>query len=629
MFQITSFAGLGKSSRERREAVWSLAFVVAMLALCGVLAILQYRWVGEVSAAERDRLRNSLQESLNRVARDLNSELTASIRQVIPLTQQADAGALEVEIATRFARLRQASRAGAISRIAIATQSGDAPEVHVFDPRTAKFTEQPWPEAWNSIRQRLGPRPWPERGGPSAFDNLIFDLPLFELVAPREPRTDFRPPSPIWLIVELSAEHVQNVLLPELLNRHLSDGKALEYQVAVFTQTKPLRSIYESDAGISKDIAQRADASVGLLDIDFRSLWPRFMPGGQGNGKAGIPGRGTGPGGPRPPMEGGASAARGGPNGDGPGMSPPGPERMLGPGRWRLYVRHRAGSLEAVVARARWRNLAVAGGVLGLLIASLAALIRFTRRAQKMAQLQMDFVAGVSHELRTPLTVIHTAGYNLQGKLSHNPAQVERYGTLIQQESARLKELVEQILTFARMQAGHVTDHREPFSLPDVILSILQGQRAAILGAECNVDVTMDPDLPLIVGDALSLRHAVENLLSNALKYGTEGANWIGIRISKIEQDGRPWIEIRVADRGPGIPEAELPHIFDPFFRGQRARDDQVHGSGLGLNLVARIVDAHGGAIAVHSQPMKGAEFVVRIPAAAPELQDEFANTTG
>jgi signal transduction histidine kinase len=79
-------------------------------------------------------------------------------------------------------------------------------------------------------------------------------------------------------------------------------------------------------------------------------------------------------------------------------------------------VRHRAGSLDAAVARARRRNLAVTAGVLLLMAASVSTLIRFTRRAQRLAELQMEFVAGVSHELRTPLTVIHTAAYNLRGK---------------------------------------------------------------------------------------------------------------------------------------------------------------------------------------------------------------------
>jgi signal transduction histidine kinase len=119
-----------------------------------------------------------------------------------------------------------------------------------------------------------------------------------------------------------------------------------------------------------------------------------------------------------------------------------------------MYVRYRVGSLEAVVAQSRLRSLAVTAGVLLSMLATADALLRYTRRAQRLADLQMDFVAGVSHELRTPLTVIHTAAYNLQGKMANNPAQVEKYGALIQRESGRLGELVEQVLPFAGAHAG-------------------------------------------------------------------------------------------------------------------------------------------------------------------------------
>jgi two-component system phosphate regulon sensor histidine kinase PhoR len=92
------------------------------------------------------------------------------------------------------------------------------------------------------------------------------------------------------------------------------------------------------------------------------------------------------------------------------------------------------------------------------------------------------------------------------------------------------------------------------------------------------------------------------------------------------DSDG-PAVEIRVADHGPGIPLDEQKQIFDPFFRGRRALRDQVHGTGLGLNLVKRIVEAHGGTIRVHSEPMQGTEFVVRIPAAPPEVQNELSHS--
>jgi signal transduction histidine kinase len=282
-----------------------------------------------------------------------------------------------------------------------------------------------------------------------------------------------------------------------------------------------------------------------------------------------------------------------------------------------MYVRNRAGSLEAVVTRTRRLNLAVTTLVLLLLAASAAALIRFTRRAQKLAELQMGFVAGVSHELRTPLTVLHTAGYNLRGKMAHNPAQVERYGALIQQESGRLKDLVEQVLRFAGAEAGQVIHEPEPLSVENVIDDTMESSKGLIDISQCQIEKDIEPGLPLILGDPMALKHALQNLLTNAAKYGTKGSNWIGIFASKANDHGRTMVEIRVADRGPGIPEDEQAQIFNPFFRGQRAVQDQVHGTGLGLNLVKKIIEAHGGTIRVKSEPMKGAEFIVRIPEAA------------
>jgi signal transduction histidine kinase len=238
--------------------------------------------------------------------------------------------------------------------------------------------------------------------------------------------------------------------------------------------------------------------------------------------------------------------------------------------------------------------------------------------------LQMDFVAGVSHELRTPLTVIHTAAYNLQGKLANNPAQVERYGALIRRESGRLGELLEQVLQFASASSGRAIREREPLSVEAVIDETLELSKAVIDDAHCVVEKMVDPDLPPVLGDARALRQVIENLIGNAAKYGAygssqatpQGNNWIGIFASKTTGNSPAAVEIRVTDRGPGIPADEQKHIFDPFYRGARAVQDQIHGTGLGLSLVKKIVEAHGGSIRVKSEPMKGAEFIVRLPAA-------------
>ena len=108
------------------------------------------------------------------------------------------------------------------------------------------------------------------------------------------------------------------------------------------------------------------------------------------------------------------------------------------------------------------------------------------------------------------------------------------------------------------------------------------------------LEKNIDPELPLIAGDPTSLKHALQNLLSNAVKYGRNGsATGSGCRRRRPMRASHAMIEICVADRGPGIPAEEQEHIFDPFFRGKRALQDQVHGTGLGLSLVKEIVPAH------------------------------------
>jgi signal transduction histidine kinase len=404
---------------------------------------------------------------------------------------------------------------------------------------------------------------------------MLFDLPAIGIPAPGRPPDQFARGEAPSLIFDLNPEYVRDVLLPELLQRHLETGGTLEYQVEVRSRQRTPLVIYQSDSGAQA--ARGADAAVGLFDTPYDQIF-RHSPG--------------------------------------PGERPPGRTRGGDSGRWQMFVRHRAGSLEAVVAQARWRNLAVTAGVLLLMMASVAALITYTRRAQKLADIQMDFVAGISHELRTPLTVIHTAAYNLRGKLAANPAQVERYGVLIQQESGRLKDLVEQVLRFSGATAGRVIQNPEPLSIPALLEETLESAKAVFQGAGCVVEKHIAADLPLVMGDPMALKQALQNLLHNAARYGAGDSHWVGVSASAAGSRAEPAVEIRVADRGPGIPADEQSHIFEPFFRGRRALQDQVHGTGLGLNLARKIVEAHGGSIQVKSAAGAGAEFIVRLPAA-------------
>jgi signal transduction histidine kinase len=390
------------------------------------------------------------------------------------------------------------------------------------------------------------------------------------------------------------------VILPELLAQHLSEDFRSQYRVEVVVRANPSEVIFGTDSvSRSESIATQAQASATLFDL------PR--PGRGGFGRVPLPATGT-------------------------GRAGPGVSSDSGRGRWLLSVWLRNGLLDPVVTSARRRNLAISAAILLLLLATGAALAQFSQRAQRLAEVEMEFVAGVSHELRTPLTVIRTAAFNLRGKMALNPAQVERYGALIQQESERLSAIVDQVLRFAGAKAGRIVQERQPISVPALIETTLQSNKGMLEDALCEVETRVEPGLPPITGDSMALRHALQNLLANAAKYGGTGKQSVEISARTVPGASGskvPEIEIRVTDHGSGIPPEEQKHVFDAFFRGRKAVQDQVHGTGLGLHLVKTIVEAHGGAVSLESEPGAGSTFIVRIPAAPAEHQDELAPSLG
>ena len=228
-----------------------------------------------------------------------------------------------------------------------------------------------------------------------------------------------------------------------------------------------------------------------------------------------------------------------------------------------------------------------------------------------------------SHELRTPLTVIRTAAFNLKGNVARTPAQVERYGNLIQEESEKLTAIVEQVLRFASVRAGRVIGDRAPVAVGGLVDSVFRSRRHLL--ERCRIRTEkVDPDVPDSLADEAALKQALQNLLDNAVKYGAGP-----VQVSAATEGHA--VRITVADRGTGIPAEEQPYIFDPFFRGQRAIDRAIvsHGTGLGLHLVKQIVEAHGGEIrVVRSDASTGAEFIFNIPAAPQEISNDITHSS-
>ncbi len=287
------------------------------------------------------------------------------------------------------------------------------------------------------------------------------------------------------------------------------------------------------------------------------------------------------------------------------GAAPTSPNTLV------LRAQHKAGSLQAVMNRTRWRNLALGYGVLLLLFAAASALLIATQRARTLAQRQLEFVAGVTHELRTPLTAIQAAGFNLSSGRVNDAERVKQYGTMIHTEGRRLADLIDQVLSYARIEAnGKSSEHSynfQPLEVDALIKQALGEYQSAF--ADWHIEKNIAADLPTVNADANVLGNALKNLLQNALKYAEQG-KWLRIQAARVKDE----VQITVADQGPGIDRRDLPHILAPFYRAQKMVASAVPGTGLGLSLVSEYMKAHHGRVTVDSTAGKGAAFTLHLP---------------
>ena len=225
----------------------------------------------------------------------------------------------------------------------------------------------------------------------------------------------------------------------------------------------------------------------------------------------------------------------------------------------------------------------------------------------------MEFVAAVSHELRTPLAVICSAGENLADGVVSDGDQVKRYGSLIGTEGRRLGDMVERVLQFAGIGSGTTTHARADVDVAQVIADAVDGVSADARDRGVSITVHPNGTLPTVAGDANALRSAVQNVVGNAVKYSASGGS-VDVTTEVIYGG---IVRIRVADHGIGIDAGDLPHIFKPFYRGRRAVDTQVRGSGVGLSVVQHVMRVHGGDVRVDSRAGEGTTVTLVLPAAS------------
>jgi signal transduction histidine kinase len=241
---------------------------------------------------------------------------------------------------------------------------------------------------------------------------------------------------------------------------------------------------------------------------------------------------------------------------------------------------------------------------------------RMADRIEVLRRSERELLASVSHELRTPLARIRVV---LELAAEEVPGVASRYTTEIASDLNELETLLDDIIRAARLDlTGQTSNPYPPLSRAPVVVSTFVESIVRRFSDQhpdrpLRHQISLDPELAL-VADGMLLKRAVENLLENAHKYSLPGRT---IELRAEHAAGATSVSITVQDNGVGIDAADLPHVFTPFFRGDRSRTRQTGGTGLGLTLAQRIVEAHGGTIALRSQPERGTTATISLPLGA------------
>ncbi len=619
---------------------WLVSGCVAVLLLTVIAGVLQYRWINFASDAHRRQGREAMEVALRNFSGDFRDTLLQLPPFFRPPPDERNDVAFEpymIEITRRWHST--ADRPQLLASISIGMQSDKGVVFRRLQTGDNQFKTEDWPTEFVVYRRVLEERLRLPGGQPPLFPNgfafeffqgrpvLIFPLVTgaptpdwqrpgglmiksppseqpqdsrdwLQSLKPAPPRgSDHVPELRGWCFLEVDNDYLRQYLIPELVARHYGSGA--RYQVAVVA-SYPLSMIYGSDPTLTIASFSQVDAGIVLLDANMpqdRQGPPR-------------PPDGFAPNERRPPPRPGPQPFVSGPQGV-PLTEIRGKRGGADDQAWLLVVKNKAGSLEALVENARLHILGFSLIMLVLLAGSSVMLMLATLRARRLAQQQMEFVAGVSHELRTPLTVIQSTSYNLSQGTIQDPSRVQQYGDVIQREARRLINQVERMLSFAGIQSGRRVYDPQPTNVTEIAERSLAEYAVPFAEDGWQIEQHFAEDLPLVITDGPALESALKNLFENALKYAARG-KWLSVTACAAQKTKGREVQITVADRGPGIAPKDLPHIFEPFYRGQSVAT--TSGSGLGLCLVERTLRALGGSVTVQSAPGDGTSFTLHLP---------------
>ncbi len=238
---------------------------------------------------------------------------------------------------------------------------------------------------------------------------------------------------------------------------------------------------------------------------------------------------------------------------------------------------------------------------------------RANRELRRLDEMKADFVSMLVHDLRTPMTGILGSGEIIEELLMGEvDDRIMNLVRIIPKESKRLIDLINNILDFYRLEEAGIKVTPRPVAVETLVREAYDGAKVIAAKQGVKFSTSIEPGLPMIVGDEAKLLQVLSNLVGNALKFTPAG------RSVKIFAGGvvDGMVTLGVADTGVGIPKADIPHLFEKFKTFRAEGDRRMRGAGLGLYIARAIVEAHGGTIKVESEEEKGSTFVFTVPAA-------------
>ena len=630
----------GSSPWVKKLPLFWIAILSCMISVLIIVAVLQYRWTKQLSEASEVRLATTLQPLMIGWHLDFFGELSAIC---VALQVGPDSGERDNwdDYLHRYVNWSHAPiNPGSVENIyanpgvvrsiyAWETAGKSSPRLLRLNPDAARIEPSSVPKDLEPLLARLkakssslsvGLRAWesadlfaeerPKNNQRTALVSQRSDLTTgwqFDPTVPaivhpivntgrHSPESGAQPASskdPInWIVVVLSLDYIQTKVLPILTKRDFSSREGLEYKLAVVAEGNVPRVIYSSDSGFPLGNQVSVDSRMNIFGPPPESVEGDFWQAIKNS-----------------------ELIR---NQDWRNFSAPVWFPIIQYGSddqpWTLLVQHRTGPLEAIATSIWRRNLLTSGVVLLLLAVGMSLIIFATRRAQKLAQLQLNFVANVSHELLTPLAAIHSVGQNLRDGLCDTKAESIETGSNITGQARQLTDMVRQILLFASTQSGTIRYTLSPLKVSDIVETVRRNVATLVEGNGFEVDQDVQEGLPNIMGDLPALSQCIQNLVVNAVKYSGKSRK-IGISASLYgAKASQREIRISVQDHGRGISSSELGHIFEPFYRSPGVVDAQIHGTGLGLAVAKRIAQAMGGRLSVVSVVDVGSTFTLHLP---------------